>query len=150
MVCREDKQCHRCPILGLALQQQILYFHFPLQMPAHFKIVPLPSAFNFWLISTLQRLPVNAWLQEQHTTMGLDPGEDGRHIVNPSDATIFAWIDLPGRSKSSCLGHSPWLSYQEDFWGRNTQLWLKAQSEVPYYMWYRPSRRRADQTLPKM
>ncbi len=34
---------------------------------------------------------------------------------------------------------------QQIFWGRSTKLWLKAQSEIPSHMWYRPFGRRDNQ-----
>jgi hypothetical protein len=71
---------------------------------------------NSWLIFTLQQLPANARLQEQHTTTGLELGRDGSNIANPSDATTSTWTPFKDKSKFSCM-HLPWLSEQEDFWG---------------------------------
>jgi hypothetical protein len=89
--------------LGLALQQQRTHLNPLLSLPitdaSTFQNITSPQRIQLLADLMLPHLPMNARLQEQHTTMGLDPGEDGRHIVNSSDATIFAWIDLPGRSK---------------------------------------------------
>jgi hypothetical protein len=59
----------------------ILCFNIPQQMPTHFKISPLPSEINSWLISLLQRLPVNEWLQEEHMTTNLVSGNNGKNIA---------------------------------------------------------------------
>jgi hypothetical protein len=49
---------------------------FPQQMPMHFGISPLPSKISSWLILLLQRLPINACLQEEHTMTRLDLGHN--------------------------------------------------------------------------
>jgi hypothetical protein len=84
-------------------------------MPAHFKILLLSSVISSWLIFTLQRLPANKQLQEQHTMMGLKLGKDGNNIANPSDATTSTWTPSKDKSKFSCWAHLPWLSEQEGF-----------------------------------
>jgi hypothetical protein len=113
---------------------KILHSNFPKQMPAHFEILPLPSVISSWLIFTLQRLPANAQLWEQHTTRGLELGGDGSNIANLSDATASTWTLSQDNSKFSCWAHLPWLSEQEDVQGRSTKLWLKAQSDVPFHI----------------
>jgi hypothetical protein len=65
---------------------KILRSHFPKQMPAHFEILPLPSMISSWLIFTLQRLPANALLREQHMMAGLEFGGYGSNIAIPLDA----------------------------------------------------------------
>ncbi len=80
----------------------ILYLSFPQQMPTHFKIPPLPSKISSWLISLLQRLPVNERLQEEHMAKKLVPDNDGKNIASQSDAKTFSWTASPSKSKSSC------------------------------------------------
>jgi hypothetical protein len=103
-------------------------------MPAHFEILPLPSKISSWLIFMLQQLPTYVLLWEQHTMMGLELRGDGSNIANLLDVITYTWTASQDKTLFSCWAHLPWLSQQEDFWGRSTKLWLKAQSEVPFHM----------------
>ncbi len=76
--------------------------------------------------------------------------QDGSKIANQSDATTSTWMASQDKNKFSCWANLHWLSEQAIFWGRSTKLWLQAQSEVPFHMWYKPSGRRADQIPLKM
>ena len=51
-----------------------------LQIPDHFKIVPLPREISSWLISLLQRLPVKEQLRERHTRTKLGRGQGGNLV----------------------------------------------------------------------
>jgi hypothetical protein len=128
----------------------ILGVNFPQQMPTHFKISPLPSKINSWLITLLQRLPVNKGLQEEQMMTNLVPGNDGKNNASQSNAKTFLWTALPGKDKSSCLGPLQWLSEEDDSQMKNLEHWLKAQSEVPFQMWYRPSGHRGNRIPQKM
>ena len=122
---------------------------FPNQMPAHFVISPLPSEISSWLTSLLQQLPVSEQLREVHTTAKLEPGDDGQNIASPSDARTSSWTSSHDMNELSCLEHLQWLSEKDDSRGNAMRCWLKAQSEVPFHMWFRPSGRRADRTPQK-
>ncbi len=82
---------------------------------------------------------MNEPLQEEHMTKILVPDNDGKNIASQSDAETFSWTASPSKSKSSCLGPLPWLSEADDSQMKILEHWLKAQSEVPFQMWYRPS-----------
>ena len=120
----------------------LLCIHFPQQMPMHFNISLLPNKINSWLILLLQRSPVNKQLQEEHMMTNLMLGPDGKSIVSQLNAETYSWTASTNKSESSCLEHLPWLSGAEDSLTHISTHWLKAQSEVPFQMWWRPSGRR--------
>lgn len=122
----------------------ILHSLFPNQMPVHFEISPLPKEISSWLTSLLQQLPVSEQLREEHTTAKLAPGDDGQPTASPSDAEIPTWTLSLDTSESSCSAHLQWLSGKEDSREIAMKHWLRAQSEVPSHMWFRPSGRRED------
>ncbi len=98
----------------------LLHHHFPQQTPTHFAISPLPKEINSWLISLLQRLPVNKGLREEHTTTNLDLGDAGKNTASPSAATISIWTVSPNRDESSCSERLPWLLGAD---GSRTKIW---------------------------
>jgi hypothetical protein len=118
-------------------------------MPASFHLSPLPSEINSWMISLLRQLQVSEQLGEHHTTAGLKLGSVGDSIASPSDATTLTSTSLASLNKISCSGLLPWLSEKADSHAIALNHWLKAQSEVPSHMWYRPFRNRADRILVK-
>ncbi len=128
----------------------ILCLHFPQQMPTHFEISPLPSKISSWLILLLQRLPTNKQLQEEHTTTNLALGANGRNIASQLDVKTSSWTASPSKSKFSCLEPLLWLSEADDSQTKKLEHWLRAQSEVPSQMWYRPSSCRGDRIQLKM
>jgi hypothetical protein len=127
----------------------LLHSHFPEQMPENFRISPLPSEISSWLTSFLQPLPVSELLQERHTTTGIELGVDGRSGASPSDATTSTSTNSAKSSKISCLEPLRWLSEKEGSRRIALNHWLKAQSEVPSHMWYRPFGNREDRIPPK-
>jgi len=122
----------------------LLHSHFPEQMQTNFQIFPLPKEISSWLTSLLQQLPVSAQLREHHTTTGLVPGSGGKNGANPSDATTSTLIDSANSSGISYSELLPWLSGKDGSRKIALMHWLKAQSEVPSHMWYRPFGNRAD------
>jgi hypothetical protein len=128
----------------------ILCLHFPQQMPTHFEISPLPSEVSSWLILLLQCLPTNEQLQEEHTTTNLVLGAGGSNIASQLDVETSSWTASPSKSKFSCSEPLPWLSEADDSQTKKLEHWLRAQSEVPSQMWYRPSGRRGDRIQLKM
>jgi hypothetical protein len=124
----------------------LLHRHFPQQTPTHFEISPLPKEISSWLTSLLQRLPVNEGLREEHTTTNLALGDAGKNTASPSAAPISTWTVYPNRNESSCSERLPWLLGADGSRTKNLEHWLKAQSEAPSQMWYRPSGRRDDRT----
>jgi hypothetical protein len=128
----------------------LLRFHFPEQMPENFQIAPLPKEISSWMTSLLQQLPVSEQLRERHTTTGLALGDGGKNGASPSDATTSISISA---AKSSEIFYSvplPWLSEKDGSRSIALTHWLKAQSEVPSHMWYRPFGNRADRIPQKM
>jgi hypothetical protein len=128
----------------------ILCLHFPQQMPTHFEISPLPREISSWLISLLQRLPVNEQLQEEHKTTNLALGADERNIASQLDVKTSSWTASPSKSEFSCLEPLLWLSEADNSQMKKLEHWLRAQSEVPSQMWYRPSGRWGDRIQLKM
>ena len=118
----------------------------PEQMPDHFEIVPLPSEIVSWLISLLQRLPAKKQLQEQHKRTKLGRGGAGPNGVSPSDSTTSSSESSPKGNESDSLERLPWLCEEDAFRVRLMKPWLKAQSEMPFHMWHRPSGTATNQT----
>ena len=129
---------------------KILRSHVPSQVPQHFKIVPLPNEISSWLTSVLQKLPVKERLLERHTRTRLGRGEDGPSGPSQSDSsTTSTSTDSQSINESNLLEPLPWLCDKQDFQDRLMIPWLKAQSEVPFHLWHRPSGSTTDQTQPK-
>ena len=116
----------------------------------HFEISLLPNEINFWLILLLQCLPVNERLREEHMTTNLALGPDGKSTVSQLDAETYSWTASASKRESSCSALLPWLSGAEDSPTHVSTHWLKAQSEVPFQMWCRPSGHREDRIPQKM
>ena len=112
----------------------------PSQLPIHFRIVPLPNEIVSWLTSLLQRLPVKKQLQEKHTRTKLGRGVVGVNIANQSEShAIDTSTTLRSHSESNSSEPFPWLCVEDVFQDDLMIPWLKAQSEVPFHMWLRPS-----------
>jgi hypothetical protein len=122
----------------------LLRFHFPEQMPENFRISPLPKEISSWMSSLLQQLPISEQLRERHTTMGLAPGGVGKNGASPSDATTSFSISSAKSSEIFCSAPLQWLSEKDGSRSIALMCWLKAQSDVPSHMWFRPSGTRAD------
>jgi hypothetical protein len=118
----------------------IICSHFPEQMLENFHMSPLPSKIDSLLTSVLRQLPVSKQLREQHTTMGLELGSGGGNIDSLSDATTFISTGSVRSREISCWELLPWLSGKAGSRKIALNHWLKAQSEVPSHMWYRPFR----------
>jgi hypothetical protein len=125
----------------------LLRSHFSEQMPENFRILPLPNEISSWLISLLQPLPVSEQLQEQHTTTGIELGIDGRSGASPSDAMTSTSTSSAKSSKIFYLEPLRWLSEKDGSRVIALNHWLKAQSEVPSHMWYRPFGNREDRIV---
>ena len=118
----------------------ILRTFVPEQVPTHFEIVPLPNEIVSWLISLLQKLPVKEQLREAHTRSKLGRGVDGQPGQNQSELLMMSSLtDSHRPSAPDCLEVSPWLYATEDIRDQLIKPWLKAQSEIPFHMWHRPS-----------
>jgi hypothetical protein len=116
----------------------ILCSHFPKQMPENFRVSPLPSKINSWLTSVLRQLPVSKQLREQHMTTGLELGSGGGNITSPLDVMTLILTGSVRSSEISCWELLPWLSGKAGSRKIALNHWLKALSEVPSHMWYRP------------
>jgi hypothetical protein len=127
----------------------LLRFHFPEQMPENFRISPLPKEISSWMTSLLQQLPVSEQLRECHTMTGLDLGDDGKNGASLSDATTSISISAARPSEIFYSVPLQWLSEKDGSRSIALTHWLKAQSEVPSHMWYRPFGNWADRIPPK-
>ena len=70
----------------LSDEKQTTYLRsfFPSQIPSSFTIVPLPNEIVSWLISLLQRLPVNELFREEHMPTKHFLGHVGSSTANQS------------------------------------------------------------------
>ena len=119
----------------------ILCSHVPEQMPEHMEIVPLPKEIVSWLTSLLQRLPPKTQSQEKHKRTKLRRGNDGSPGASPSGSkrTASSSMNSPEEKESDSWEPLPWLFVKDDFQDHLSKPWLKAQSEVPFHLWLRPS-----------
>ena len=128
----------------------ILRSFVPSQVPDHFKIVPLPNEIVSWLTSLLLRLPVKEQLLEKHTRTKLGRGDDGESGATQSASSkIISSTTSPDIRESNSWEPLPWLCAGQGFQDQLMIPWLKAQSEVPFHMWHRPSGRMTGQTQQK-
>jgi len=122
----------------------------PSQLPDHFEIVPLPSEISSWLTSLLQKLPVRTQLREKHKRSKLGRGHDGNNTMPPSESEMTTTSNRSQEiSASNSWERSPWLCEEDDFHRSFMTPWLKAQSEIPFHLWCRPSGRMDVPTLQK-
>ncbi len=128
----------------------LLRSHFPEQMPESFRISPPPKEISSWLTSLLQQLPVSKQLRERHTTTWLALGDDGKNGASPLDATTSILISSARSSEIFYSVPLQWLSEKDSSRSIALTHWLKAQSEVPSHMWYRPFGNQADRIPLKM
>ncbi len=98
---------------------------------------PARSTIGWFLL--LRYLPMNTQLQEEHMTTNLMPGPDGWSTASQLDVKTSSRTASASKNKSSYLEHLPRLSGVGDSLMQDKTHWLKAQSEVPYQMWCRPS-----------
>jgi hypothetical protein len=129
----------------------VLRLFVPSQVPSHFKIVPLPKEIVSWLTSLLLRLPVKEQLRERHTRTKLGRLGDLESISTQLESSMTTSLITSQKDKESKLWERlPWLCATEDFQDQLMTPWLKAQSEVPFHMWLRPSGRMTGQIQQKM
>ena len=128
----------------------ILRTFVPSQVPKHFEIVPLPNEISSWLTSLLQRLPVKEQLREKHTRTKLGRGAGGSNGVNLSDSKIFFSSPLTEQTESGSSVPLPLLCDKPDIRDQLGIHWLRAQSEVPSHLWFRPSGTMECQTPQRM
>jgi hypothetical protein len=107
-------------------------------MPESFRISPLPKEISSWMTSLLQQLPVSEQLQEHHMTTGLAPGGNGKNGASPLNAMASILINSAKLSEIFYSVPLQWLSEKDGSRSITLTRWLKAQSEVPSHMWYRP------------
>jgi hypothetical protein len=130
---------------------KILQTFCPSQLPQDFKIVPLPSEISSWLTSVLQKLPVQTQLQEKHTRTKIGRGTDGTHTHTQSESVqISSWIHSQDHKESNSWVPSPWLCVKGAFREQIMRPWLRAQSEIPFRLWHRPSGRTTESTPPSI
>ena len=129
---------------------QILRNTCPSQLPQHFQIVQLPNEISSWLTSLLQKLPVKEQLREAHTRTKLGRGDDSPCTSPPLDlATTCTLSPSPDPNGTKSLEPLPWLSGKDDTREKLMTPWLREQSEIPFPIYLRPSRKPADPTQPR-
>ena len=129
----------------------LLFKFCPSQMPKPFKIAPLPAEISSYLISVLQKLPVKKQLREKHTRTKIGRGPDGKSIAFPLDLKkISTWTASPEATESNSWEPLPWLCVRGGIRDHLMVPWLRAQSEVPFHLYLRPSGRMIDPIQQKM
>jgi hypothetical protein len=125
----------------------ILRTFVPEQITDYFEIVPLPNVIVSWLTALLLKLPVKEQLRERRSRTKIGRGGDGSSMQSPlASATTSSLTDSQDQTESNSWEPLPWLCVKGDFQSDLMVHWLKAQSEVPYRMWHRPSGTVIDQT----
>jgi hypothetical protein len=95
---------------------QILFTHVPLQVPASFKIVPLPNKVVSWMTLLLQQLPENPQYKEVHTMTTLGCGKDGCLNAIPQDSQEMSSSPISQNNKEPIFSAVlPWLSVKGNF-----------------------------------
>jgi hypothetical protein len=95
---------------------QILFTHAPLQVPASFKIVPLPNKVISWMTLLLQQLPKNPQCKEVHRMTTLGHGKDGRLTAIPQDSQEMSSSPISQNKKEPTFSAVlPWLSANSNF-----------------------------------
>ncbi len=120
----------------------------PSQIPSHFRIVSLPRKITSWLIVLLQKLPMNQQFNEVHMRSKLGHGKDGASTTNALGTTTSSSNISHDINESKSLEPLPWLCEKDGFWDQLMTNWLKAQSQVLFHMYARPSEKTASQTHP--
>ena len=122
----------------------------PSQVPSRFKIVPLPNEIVSWLTLLLRRLPVKERLLEKHTRTKLGRGGGSKSGAAPSDSLkTTSSTTLPEDKELRLWEPLPWLCAGQGFQDQLMKPWLRAQSEVPFHMWHRPSGKMTDRIQQK-
>jgi hypothetical protein len=112
----------------------------PEQVPDHFQKVPLPNEIVSWLTALLLKMPVKEQLRERRSRTKIGLGEDGKSTPIQSESEMTSSLtDSPSQTESSSWEPLPWLCVKGDFRSELMLPWLKAQSEIPFRLWHRPS-----------
>ena len=118
----------------------LLTHHFSSQLPTSFEIAPLPHEIELFLSAWLLKMPASTPSKERRTRSGLQPGIDGQHSARQSKLTTTPSSEpfpLPTKQNSSAALPSP--SATKNIRLKLSDDWLRAQSELPWTMWLRPS-----------
>ena len=117
----------------------------PSQIPNHFEIVTLPNEIISWLTALLRKLPVNQQYREVHTQSKLWRGNVGARTTVVLEMTTSSSNLSQSINESESLEPLPWLFEKDGFQDQLMTDWLKAQSQVPFHMYARPSEKTASQ-----
>jgi hypothetical protein len=122
---------------------------FPSQIPSSFTIVPLPNEIVLWLISLLQRLPVNKLFREEHMPTKHSLGNVGSSTANQS-ALILTSSSTGSVEKTDTKSseHSQSHCEKDDFRNQLALPWVLKQFEAPSITWSRPSGKTIVETQP--
>jgi hypothetical protein len=92
-------------------------------------------------------LPANQQFNKVHMQSKLGHGKDGANTTNALGTTTSSLNFLETSMNQNHRSFLPWLCVKDGFWDQLMIKWLKAQSQVPFYMYVRPSEKTASQTL---
>lgn len=129
----------------------LLYLHFPEQMPGRFEIAPLPVEIVSWLTSLLQKLPVKEQLQERRSRTKIGRSEDGKSTPDQlASRKTSGWTTSTEQTKSRSSVPSQSRFEKDVFLDRLMAPWRKRLSEIPSYLLHRPLGITTGQTQQKM
>jgi hypothetical protein len=114
------------------------------------QIPELPNKITSWLTALLLRLPVKLQLQEKHTRTKLGCGCNGQPTAAGSDSQTHSLTTSHAMHESNSLELLPWLCGKLAFQDHLMSDWIKAQTQVPTYMYVRPSTSTVDPIHPWM
>ena len=122
----------------------------PSQIPDNFEIVLLTREISSWLISLIQRLPLKEQLLEIHTRTKIGRGQGGKNTVDQLELSRMSpSTTVPEVNESESWEPLPWLYVKGNFQDHLMEPWSKAQSEVLFHMYHRPSGKMTGQTQQK-
>jgi hypothetical protein len=122
---------------------------FPSQIPSSFTIVPLPNEIVSWLISLLQRLPVNELFREEHMPTKHSLGNVGSSTANQSASILTSSsTGLVEKTDTRSSEHSQSHCEKDDFRNQLALPWVLKQFEAPSITWLQPSGKTIVETQP--
>ena len=118
----------------------LLRLHCHSQLPPHFAIAPLPQEIESFLCAWMLKMPARQPSQEQRTRSNIGLGHDGPNSSKQLNLTTTHSSNLSTYAtgqKSSAVSHN--RSGPPNLLLELSSPWLRAQSEMPWTTWLRPS-----------
>ena len=117
-------------------------------MPYNFKISPFPSVIELRFLAMMQRLSAATQQRKAHQRSKIALGFDFKSSYKKSKSSmILSLTRSPTNTRSPFFQPSHKPFDKPSFLKLVSLPWLRAQSEVPWTMWARPSGITSDETL---